>query len=172
MIFVTVGTHEQPFDRIIKEIDRLRKKGAIEEETFIQSGYSHYQPENCKFSKFIGFFEMKEQIEKSRIVITHGGASSIMLVLYSGKIPLVVPRRKKYREHVDDHQYYFCRWLEKKERVIAVYEMEDMEEKIRHYDELSRKLIERKEGILFDREKVERLSEHMDRICRNLLQKG
>lgn len=26
MIFVTVGTHEQPFNRLIKEVDRLKKK--------------------------------------------------------------------------------------------------------------------------------------------------
>ena len=26
MIFVTVGTHEQPFDRLIKKIDELKKE--------------------------------------------------------------------------------------------------------------------------------------------------
>lgn len=25
MIFVTVGTHEQPFDRLIKKVDELKK---------------------------------------------------------------------------------------------------------------------------------------------------
>ena len=29
MIFVTVGTHEQPFNRLIKEVDRLKKEGII-----------------------------------------------------------------------------------------------------------------------------------------------
>ena len=26
MIFVTVGTHEQPFNRLIEEVDRLKKE--------------------------------------------------------------------------------------------------------------------------------------------------
>ena len=29
MIFVTVGTHEQPFNRLIKKIDELKQDGTI-----------------------------------------------------------------------------------------------------------------------------------------------
>ena len=39
MIFVTVGTHEQQFNRLIKKIDELKEQGAIREPVFIQSGY-------------------------------------------------------------------------------------------------------------------------------------
>ena len=42
MIFVTVGTHEQAFDRLIKYIDDLKIKGVIKEEVIIQTGYSNY----------------------------------------------------------------------------------------------------------------------------------
>ncbi|HEM4221640.1 TPA: multidrug MFS transporter, partial [Streptococcus suis] len=38
MIFVTVGTHEQQFNRLIKEIDLLKKNGSITDEIFIQTG--------------------------------------------------------------------------------------------------------------------------------------
>lgn len=31
MIFVTVGTHEQPFNRLIQKIDELKKDGIINE---------------------------------------------------------------------------------------------------------------------------------------------
>ncbi|HFR3379458.1 TPA: multidrug MFS transporter, partial [Streptococcus suis] len=34
MIFVTVGTHEQQFNRLIKEIDLLKKNGSITDEIF------------------------------------------------------------------------------------------------------------------------------------------
>ncbi|HEV1925494.1 TPA: multidrug MFS transporter, partial [Streptococcus pneumoniae] len=36
MIFVTVGTHEQQFDRLIKEVDYLKKENLIQDEVFIQ----------------------------------------------------------------------------------------------------------------------------------------
>ena len=35
MIFVTVGTHEQPFNRLIKKIDDLVANGSIQEEVII-----------------------------------------------------------------------------------------------------------------------------------------
>ena len=35
MIFVTVGTHEQPFNRLIKKIDELKKDGTIQDDVVI-----------------------------------------------------------------------------------------------------------------------------------------
>ena len=32
MIFVTVGTHEQPFNRLIQKIDELKKDGTIQDD--------------------------------------------------------------------------------------------------------------------------------------------
>ena len=44
MIFVTVGTHEQPFNRLIQKIDELVRDGEIEDDVFMQIGYSTYEP--------------------------------------------------------------------------------------------------------------------------------
>ena len=40
MIFVTVGTHEQPFNRLIEYIDNLKRDGIITEEVIMQTGFS------------------------------------------------------------------------------------------------------------------------------------
>ena len=42
MIFVTVGTHEQPFNRLIQKIDELKKDGTIQDDVIIQTGFSTY----------------------------------------------------------------------------------------------------------------------------------
>ena len=52
---------------------------------------------------------MIQKIKDAKIVITHGGPSSFILPLQYGKTPIVVPRVKKYDEHVNDHQVEFCR---------------------------------------------------------------
>lgn len=108
MIFVTVGTHEQAFDRLLEEIDNLKKENVITEEVFIQAGYSTYQPKYCEWSKFVKFDEMKDYIEKARIVITHGGPASFLSVLEQKKSPIVVPRKVEFNEHVNDHQLDFA----------------------------------------------------------------
>ena len=40
MIFVTVGTHEQPFNRLVKAVDDLKKNGVIIDEVIMQTGFS------------------------------------------------------------------------------------------------------------------------------------
>ena len=59
MIFVTVGTHEQPFNRLIKEVDRLVADGKIKEKVVIQTGFSTYNPEHCEWHKMMSFNEMQ-----------------------------------------------------------------------------------------------------------------
>lgn len=108
MIFVTVGTHEQPFDRLVKEIDDLKKEGIITEEVIIQTGFSEYEPQYCQWSKLIPYQQMLKNIEKARIVITHGGPASFIMPLQIGKIPIVVPRQHQFGEHVNDHQVEFA----------------------------------------------------------------
>ena len=109
MIFVTVGTHEQQFNRLIKKIDQLKKGGHIKDDVFIQTGFSDYIPESCDWKKFLSYEEMIQKTKDAKIVITHGGPSSFILPLQYGKTPIVVPRMKKYDEHVNDHQVEFCR---------------------------------------------------------------
>lgn len=78
MIFVTVGTHEQPFNRLIEYIDNLKRDGIISEEVIIQTGFSTYEPKYCKWSKLLPYKEMVKNVADARIVITHGGARDII----------------------------------------------------------------------------------------------
>ena len=134
MIFVTVGTHEQQFNRLIKEIDILKEKGIIEEEVFIQSGYSDYKPKFCEFNAMISSEDMDKYAQMARIVITHGGPGSIMLPLKYNKIPIVVPRKYEFAEHVDNHQVEFANFLERDRRILAVYDINELLDTIVNYD--------------------------------------
>lgn len=125
MIFVTVGTHEQPFDRLIKCIDQMVTDGKIKEKVIIQKGYTDYEPQNCESHKLIGYDDMKKYIEDARIIVTHGGPASFVAPLSIGKIPVVVPRQYKYNEHVNDHQLEFAREVEKRMKNIIVAENEE-----------------------------------------------
>ena len=139
MIFVTVGTHEQPFNRLIEYVDRWA--AGVEEEVLIQTGVSDYKPVNCKYQQFFKQQEMYGLIEKSRIVITHGGPSCYMDVLQRGKIPIVVPRHHEFREHVDDHQLEISREYKKLyNNIILVEDIEELGGCIEHYDMLASKL--------------------------------
>ena len=93
MIFVTVGTHEQPFNRLIEAIDRMKAKDVFSDDVIIQTGYSTYEPKFCEWQKLYPYDKMLELVKQARIVITHGGPSSFIMPLQIGKIPIVVPDR-------------------------------------------------------------------------------
>lgn len=137
MIFVTVGTHEQPFNRLIKKVDDLVADGSIKEEVIIQAGFSTYKPEHCKWQKMMSFDEMQQNLKDARIVITHGGPSSFIEALQFGKIPIVAPRQEKFHEHVNNHQVTFTEVIEKRmNNIIPVYDIEKLANTIKNYDEI------------------------------------
>ncbi|QGF40720.1 glycosyltransferase [Limosilactobacillus gastricus] len=137
MIFVTVGTHEQPFNRLIEKVDQLVGNGVIQEKVIMQTGYCTYQPLHCEAKSMLDYNKMKDYINQAHIVITHGGPASFIEVLQAGKIPVVVPRLATNNEHVNDHQVDFLKMVdERMHNVIPVYDIENLSNVIEHYDEL------------------------------------
>ena len=137
MIFVTVGTHEQQFNRLVEEVDKLKADGSIKEDVFIQTGFSTYEPKHCQWSKLISYKEMNNKIEEARIIITHGGPASFIAPLQIGKIPIVVPRQEKYGEHVNDHQVEFARNVaQRMGTIIPVEDINTLGDIITNYDQI------------------------------------
>lgn len=139
MIFVTVGTHEQPFNRLVEYMDKWAS--SHDEEVIIQSGYSTYEPRHAKYRKLFPYSEMVANINKARIVITHGGPSSFIMPLQVGKIPIVVPRQKEFDEHVNNHQVEFCDQVAKRQgNIIVVEDINILEKTLSQYDEIITKM--------------------------------
>ena len=137
MIFVTVGTHEQPFNRLVQKVDELKRDGIIKEDVIIQTGYSTYEPKYCEWSKLIQYQDMVKHVEDARIVITHGGPASFVMPLQIGKTPIVVPRQHQYDEHVNDHQVEFAKNVaERMGTIILVEDIETLGEVITNYDQI------------------------------------
>lgn len=137
MIFVTVGTHEQPFNRLLQYIDEMKRDGKIVEEVIMQTGFSTYEPRYCKWNKLLPYTEMQQNIAKARIVITHGGPASFIAPLQIGKTPIVVPRQHEYNEHINNHQVEFAKAVaERQGNIIVVNEMKELPEIIENYDSI------------------------------------
>ncbi len=78
MILITVGT-TMPFDELLQEVDRLKQAGIIEEEVICQGGQSAYRISSGE--QFIGRATIADLIEQSSLVISHGGATVIQLLM-------------------------------------------------------------------------------------------
>ena len=63
--------------------------------------------------------ELSHAMAESDVVITHAGVGSAISALTAGKRPILVPRRKRFKEHIDDHQALIASDLDR--RQLAFY---------------------------------------------------
>jgi UDP-N-acetylglucosamine transferase subunit ALG13 len=137
MIFVTVGTHEQPFNRLVEYMDYLKRDGKITEEVIMQTSFSTYKPQYCTWSKLLPYDQMEKNVADARIVITHGGPASFIMPLQIGKIPIVVPRQHDFNEHVNNHQVDFTKAVaERMGTIIPIYDIVQLGITIEKYDSI------------------------------------
>jgi UDP-N-acetylglucosamine transferase subunit ALG13 len=104
MIFVTVGTNEAPFDRLLQAVDDLSPT----EELVVQYGASSVRPKSATLYEFLPFEGIVEHVQRARVVVTHAGVGSVMVALAAARRPVVLPRLRQYGEAVDDHQLAFA----------------------------------------------------------------
>jgi UDP-N-acetylglucosamine transferase subunit ALG13 len=109
MIFVSVGTHEAPFDRLLRSVYAL----ALDEQIVVQHGPSRVRSSGRAVeAEYLSFDEVVGNIRQARAVVMHAGVGSVMVALANGKGPIVMPRLHRFDEHVDDHQLELARRLE------------------------------------------------------------
>jgi len=135
MIFVTVGTHYQGFERLIKKMDEIAQK--IDEEVVMQIGSTKYKPKNAKYFTFVNNDEkIMKYFNQARVIICHAGAGTLLNVLTLGKPTIVVPRLKRFGEHIDNQQLELAEILSKQGKVIAVYNVEKLNEALEKVNKL------------------------------------
>jgi UDP-N-acetylglucosamine transferase subunit ALG13 len=109
MIFVSVGTAPNQFDRLLRCIDSYAADTGVE--TLAQIGNSVYIPKHCKWFRFASHREILAYVNQADIVVCHGGLAIISEALRAGKPLLVVPRLRMHGEHVNDHQRELAEYL-------------------------------------------------------------
>jgi UDP-N-acetylglucosamine transferase subunit ALG13 len=123
VILVTVGMHTQPFDRLIKEMDKIA--ATMEEQVVMQIGHATYTPRNAQYFRFTTGEEMLRLYQEARVVVAHGGASAAE-ILRAGTPLIAVPRLASLGEHIDDHQVDFVRAMERRGLVTAIYDVDGL----------------------------------------------
>ena len=130
MIFLTVGT-QFPFDRFIRAVDNIFDQGLIDEEIFAQIGETSYKPRNFESVASLEKKVFDECFKKASSVMSHAGIGTITVALKNHKPLLVMPRMKRYKEHVNDHQVATAKKFEELGHILAVYDVKDLPNGIR-----------------------------------------
>ncbi len=104
MILVVLGTQDKEFPRLLEAVDREIEKGTIKEKVVVQAGQTKYESKNMEILDLVSAPEFDKLLDKADLIITHGGAGTILSAIKKGKKIIAAARLKKYKEHHNDHQ--------------------------------------------------------------------
>lgn len=122
MIFVTIGTHPDSFERLVRKMDSIAPQ--IKEKIIIQRGFTKYTPKNCDYIDFADSLE--PYFNKARLVIAHGAISLVEFAMKHKKSLIIVPRQKSFKEHINDHQVEFALFFSEKTGIKAIINIDDL----------------------------------------------
>lgn len=122
--FVTVGNARQPFRRLLDAV--VAHISLLPPPVVVQHGHTPFAAARCRAVEFMSMQEYADHIARARIVIMHAGAGSLIHALETGKRPIVMPRRKRSGEHVNDHQVELAEALAAQGKVVLIESSEDL----------------------------------------------
>lgn len=126
LVFGTVGNPTQPFDRFVRWMDNQVGAQMKRSEVIIQVGTSKVRPVHCRWIDFMPMDAFVEMVGRAHVVVCHGGQGSILTCLQSGKRPIIIPRLRKYGEHINDHQLEIVEEFSKRKLIDAIYQEEGL----------------------------------------------
>lgn len=126
MIFVTLGTQDKNFKRLLNDIQREIDKGNIKEQVIVQAGFTKYESKDMKIFDLLDKDEFEQYMKKCDLLITHGGVGSILTGLKNNKKVIACPRLAKYKEHINDHQVQIIEKFSTAKYLLAYNENDDL----------------------------------------------
>lgn len=104
MIFVTLGTQDKPFNRLLEAIQKQIDNKKIKGKVIVQAGCTKFESKDMEIFDLIPMEDFSKYIEECDLLITHGGVGSIVDAVKKDKKVIAAARLAKYGEHVNDHQ--------------------------------------------------------------------
>jgi UDP-N-acetylglucosamine--N-acetylmuramyl-(pentapeptide) pyrophosphoryl-undecaprenol N-acetylglucosamine transferase len=117
--FVAVGTHAQPYTRLLEIVRRAVEAGTLPTPVYAQVGPAEWTVPGAEATSYMGRDELEAAVRTAAVVVCHGGAGIISSALAAGRRPIVVARRAALGEHVDDHQEQLTGKLAEWDMVVA-----------------------------------------------------
>jgi len=128
VIFLTVGSR-YGFDRLVQAVDDMVGSGEILEPVTAQIGMGSFEPRHMEFERFIPGPRYDTRVQDAHMLIGHAGSGTISLAMANEKPLLVMPRRKRYHEHVNDHQVATARTFERLQQLLAADNVDQLSTK-------------------------------------------
>jgi len=123
-IFVSVGTRFK-MDRLIRLVDKFVASNPSYS-AVAQTGDTDQQFDNIKVHNFIAETSFTDLVKDADIYISHAGMGNILTAVELQKPIIIMPRRLKYKEHVNDHQLDTVSAFSNRDYIYAIENMDQL----------------------------------------------
>lgn len=122
--FITVGNATQPFDRLLEAAALITE--ILPKPVVVQRGVSRVGHPAWDSRDFVTMQVFDELVRRADLLIMHCGAGSVIHAVRARRRPIVIPRRARCGEIVDDHQVEFAEALDKAGYILLAREAADI----------------------------------------------
>ena len=122
--FVSVGNAVQPFPRLLNAVARII--GELPSPVFVQHGRTPFDHAGCTAVPFVDMEQFAREVKGASVLILHAGAGSMIHAIGAGKIPIVVARRARFGEVIDDHQVDLAEVLAREKWIRLVDDLDTL----------------------------------------------
>jgi beta-1,4-N-acetylglucosaminyltransferase len=126
MIYVTLGTMFLGFDRLVEAVDAIASETG--EQVILQLGKSSRYPSHCEWFEFLPREECLDIQRHARVIVGHAGIGTAIDALSVQRPFIVVPRLKRFNEHMNDHQLEIAEAVQRRGWGKMVLDMRDLSE--------------------------------------------
>jgi UDP-N-acetylglucosamine transferase subunit ALG13 len=84
-----------------------------------QTGVTDLSGLSIEASPIVPAAQVREAMAEADLVIAHAGVGSALTALDQGRVPVLLPRLRKYGEMVDDHQLMIAAELESRGLAVS-----------------------------------------------------
>ena len=132
MIYVTTGTHPDPFDRLIAPMEEFA--ASTDEEVTIQAGTSEVPVHAAKRLGFVPWEDSLKYISAARVVVSHAGTGTLIDAIHHNVPLIVMPRLARHGEVANDHQLEIASRLNEQGRITLVNTAQELFAALRRDD--------------------------------------
>lgn len=114
---VSLGTELWPFDRAVEAADRVL--GDLDVTWQVGTTEAH-DGRGLPLRQWLPAADLHGAFGAADVVLTHAGVGSVLSVLQQGRVPVILPRRARAGEMVDDHQVEFAEAMAARGLAVSV----------------------------------------------------
>ncbi len=139
LIFVTLGTQDKNFKRLLEAIQKQIDLGNIKEKVIVQAGCTKFKSNDMRIFDLVNRDEFDKYMADCNLLITHGGVGSIIGGLTHDKKVIAAARLKEYKEHTNNHQVQIIDIFSKEGYILALEDFDKLDEVLKKVDKFKPK---------------------------------